>query len=637
MNLKFLLLTSIFLIGVSYSISSKKLRITSPDKKIELNVLMVNDQLSYEINWSGKKMIDLSELSIFSGNKIKILNSKINEQDNKWETVWGQFSKIRNNYRELEVDIISNKVKGKLLARVFNNGIGFRFILEEGKKNSKTNFFCEYNLSPNCYLYAHLDENEPLGPINFTNLCKKTETTSKEKHTQLSPPLVVENSSGTFMAILESDLYSTTGFQAMKFCVNTKKNNVFSNSEVKLTNDQLITPWRVILFGKSAGELVVNTTPINLAAPCKIKDTDWIKPGLTLWDWRVHGYTAEDGFTYGINTASYKRFIDFAADNDINYFLIDDAWYKKVSKGYFELSDKLDLESIRDYAKDKAVDLMLYYDRRHGQYGDNELFKYYSSLNMKGIKYGFMGEKVPFTKNAIGLSAKSKLLIDFHDRPVPYTGVRRTMPNAITREYCHAQQDSRKVFTPETFLKMALINAITGPLDMNNGNFDITGINSGKRKKGPRKSNTYITTVTSEAARILIIFSGLVCLPDAPEAYAAKKDLFEFIKNQPVGKWDESRILNSKIGEYITTARRKEKEWFIGSVISQKGGQLSINLDFLEKGLIYQATLYEDTDKTHCITNPESYQVRKIKVKRGDIINAKLAPGGGHCIWIKPE
>lgn len=213
---------------------------------------------------------------------------------------------------------------------------------------------------------------------------------------------------------------------------------------------------------------------------------------------------------------------------------------------------------------------------------------------MKGVKYGFMGRNVDFSREAIQKSAQSQLLIDFHDSPVPFTGIRRTYPNAITREYCHAQQDSRRAFTPEAFVKMALINAIQGPLDMNNGNFDITGINSGIRQKSPGKTNSYYSTVVSEAARTLIIFSGLVCLPDAPEAYLAKEDLFEFIQQQPVGKWDESRILNSKMGEYISTTRRHGKEWFVGSVYSQKGGSLDIKLDFLEPNLSYEVTFYVD-------------------------------------------
>ena len=179
-----------------------------------------------------------------------------------------------------------------------------------------------------------------------------------------------------------------------------------------------------------------------------------------------------------------------------------------------------------------------------------------------------MRQKVPFSKTAIQKSAAKQLLIDFHDVPVPFTGIERTYPNAVTKEYCHAQLDARKAFTPETFINMALVNAVQGPLDMTNGNFSLIGINAGNREKGPRKQNSYFSTVASEAARTLIIYSGLVCLPDAPEAYTEKADLFEFIQKMPVGKWDESKVLHAKMGEYISTARRHGEEWFIGSVYS---------------------------------------------------------------------
>ncbi|MUH35550.1 hypothetical protein D9O36_06845 [Zobellia amurskyensis] len=391
-----------------------------------------------------------------------------------------------------------------------------------------------------------------------------------------------------------------------------------------------------MLLEENIGDLLTNTVPQNVAAPLALEDTSWIKPGKTVWDWRVHGYTAADGFTYGIDTESYLRFIDFAADNGIEYFMIDDAWYTDVSEGHIEMSDKLDLQKVMDYAKEKGVSILLYYDRRQGDYGDAALFPYYQELGTKGIKYGFMGSDVPFTRNAIQKSAESELLIDFHDSPVPFTGITRTYPNAITREYCHAQQDSRRAFTPQAFIRMALINALQGPLDMNNGVFDITGVNTGEREKGPKAKNLY-TTVTAEAARTLIIFSGLVCIPDAPEAYIEKNDLFEFIREMPVGQWDETKILHAKMDAYISTARRHKESWFIGSVYNEPGGELPITLDFLEAGKTYDITYYEDTYETHFKTNPEAYQVRKGTVKKGDVINAKIASGGGHCMWVRPS
>ena len=180
-----------------------------------------------------------------------------------------------------------------------------------------------------------------------------------------------------------------------------------------------------------------------------------------------------------------------------------------------------------------------------------------------------------------------------------------------------------------------MINALSGPLDQNNGAYGLDGINKGERQKGPLKKNSYNSTVVSETARTLVISSGLIILPDAPEEYAKKADLFEFIRHMPA-TWDESQVVHSKIGEHITTARRSGDQWFVGSVINEQGGTLQISLDFLEKGKAYTVTFYEDAPDTHYIKNRESYQIRKATMTGKDTIEAKMAPGGGHCMWIRP-
>ncbi len=611
--------------------TEKFVEVSSPNDNITVRFTNGVGKVKYTVLWKGEELINESEISFFPGSEAKIKSALQRSQDNIWKPTWGQFSEIQDSYNELALDIEYEEAEARLLVRVYDHGIGFRYALEDYRDGTEATLFCQYKLTENHAIYSPSGESEPLGPITIKEL------DMLEKQPKLKIPIVIEKPDKPYMSLLESDLFSAPGFEVMKVDHDIKSNSLLSSNKVRLTGDETITPWRVILINDSLGDLVTNTVPLNLAAPLQIEDPSWIKPGKTLWDWRVHGYTAEDGFTYGINTESYKRFIDFAVEKDIEYFLIDDAWYTHVSPGQFELSEQLDLKAVIDYAATKNVELLLYYDRRHGEYGDEKLFNYYESLGMKGIKYGFMGGNVPFTRSAIRQSANSHLLIDFHDGPVPMTGVERTYPNAITKEYCHAQQDSRRAFTPETFIKMALINAIQGPLDMNNGNFDLTGINRGDREKGPRKTHSYVSTVVSEAARTLIIYSGLVCIPDAPEAYHEKADLFEFIKELPVGQWDESHVLHAKMGEYISTARRHGDEWFIGSVHDQQGGALDIKLDFLEPGAEYQVTYYEDTEDTHGKINPEAYRVRTGMVKKGDVVKAEMAPGGGHCMWIRKK
>ncbi|CAM4222229.1 glycoside hydrolase family 97 protein [Zobellia nedashkovskayae] len=603
----------------------------SPDQSIELTIDNTDGALNYGMSMNGQQLVQNSELSIFPNTKVNITDTKVSSVDNTWNPVWGQFSEIQDTYNELEISLDYEGAPATLYIRAYDGGSAFRFVINELPVAAKPAFYIEYGLSSSDEVYMPAGESMPKGPIVLNDLAQMD---SIQYRWQV--PLVIESNQSKYISLLESDLVSAPGFSVIDFEFDKEKGKLISNNEFTSQEKKVVTPWRLILLEENIGDLLTNTVPENVAAPLALEDTSWIKLGKTVWDWRVHGYTAADGFNYGIDTESYFRFIDFAAEKGVEYFMIDDAWYTDVSEGHIEMSDKLDLKKVMDYAEEKGVSVLLYYDRREGDYGDAALFPYYQELGAKGIKYGFMGSNVSFTRDAIQKSAESELLIDFHDSPVPFTGVTRTYPNAVTREYCHAQQDSRRAFTPQAFIRMALINALQGPLDMNNGVFDITGVNAGEREKGPKTKNLY-TTVTAEAARTLIIFSGLVCIPDAPEAYTEKSDLFEFIREMPVGQWDETKILHAKMDAYISTARRHNESWFIGSVHNEPGGTLTIALDFLEAGKEYDITYYEDTEETHFKTNPEAYRVRKGTVKKGDVIHAKIAPGGGHCMWIRPS
>ncbi|WP_282123096.1 glycoside hydrolase family 97 protein [Algibacter mikhailovii] len=625
-------LFSICLILIAYNCSATiELDITSPDEKVLVQLDNFNGRLAYSVLKNNVRIISNSEITLFQGKAVKILDSNLKHVDEIWSPVWGQFSEIKNDFQELEVTLDYQGAFATLYIRVYNGGVAFQFKADGVTETTKPSFFMEYDLSRSSELYSPAGEGQPMGPVRIDELALLD-----AKKNRLKMPLVVETDTNMFVSLLESDLISSEGFKLISFRFDKGRNKLVSTNEYNSSNNDIVTPWKLILIEDQIGDLLINTIPLNVASPNQINDVSWIKPGKTLWDWRVHGYTTKDGFTYGIDNESYYRFIDFAAENGIEYFLIDDAWYSAVEPGKITLSEKLDLDKVIAYAKEKEVSLLLYYDRRQGNYGDQALFPYYNSLGMKGIKYGFMGSNVSFTRDAIVMSAESDLLIDFHDGPVPFTGVSRTYPNAITREFCHAQQDSRRAFTTKTFIRMALINAIQGPLDMNNGIFGIKSVNNGERLKGPRKLNSLYTTVVSEVARTLIVFSGLVCIPDAPEAYASKQDLFDFIKKMPVGKWDETKIIKAKMDSYITIARRSREEWFVGSVHGP-GGTLEIPLDFLEADKNYRVTYYEDRKETKSIVNPEAYQIRTEIVTKDVIVRANMVADGGHCMWIRPE
>ncbi len=594
--------------------------VRSPDGNVAIKVACEDARLRYTLSWNDRVLFEKSALSLVPQADYSVTGAQTRSVNATWETVWGQFRSIEDRCEELVLNLNASGMRLDLICRVYNDGIGFRFVVPQQQvgSNKEVDFVCEYDAAMPISGWFSNGESEPIGPEPF----------GSGKRRQM--PAVLDAGGGVFLGLLESDLYTAKGFETAALSGSQ------SVSKATLTKEGITTPWRVILLGTQPGALLTSTVPLNLAAECRLDDTSWIKAGKCLWDWRVHGYRTGD-FTYGINTASYKRFIDFAADNNIRYFLIDDTWFKAVANGKLVIKPEVDLKSIMDYAKGKKVDIILYYDRHKGDsLGDEALFKLYSEFGASGIKYGFMGNNAQFTRTTVEQTAANRLLVDFHDYPCPMTGISRTLPNAVTREFCHAQQDKRTAFTPTEFLKMSMINALSGPLDQNNGAYGLNGINQGEREKGPLKKNSYNSTVVSETARTLVISSGLIILPDAPEEYQKKADLFEFIRRMPA-TWDESRVINSKIGEHITTARRTGDQWFVGSVINEQGGVLRIPLNFLEPGKNYTATFYEDAPETHFVNNREAYQIRKGQVTSQDTIEAKMAPGGGHGMWIRPE
>ena len=216
---------------------------------------------------------------------------------------------------------------------------------------------------------------------------------------------------------------------------------------------------------------------------------------------------------------------------------------------------------------------------------------------------------------------------DYHDGPVHPYGQMRTYPNAVTREFCHSQLDAHRVFIPKTFVTTVFVNMLSGPIDMNNGVF---GVQTG-RVDNPSAAPS---TLVSEAARTLIVFSGATIIPDIPETYRKYPDLLAFIaaEQQP---WLESKTLSGVIGEHIVMARQAaDGTWLVGAATDEAARELDIPLAFLDKGS-YEATIIQDGDDAHYQTKRESLKTEKRQVKSTDTIHVKLAPGGGACVLLK--
>ena len=656
------LLSGIFLVtGFVRGNDSVGQTVYSPDKSVRFVFSSSDGSSSYSLYYNGKEYITVSQLGLVIADDplgdMEVESQNTTAVKDTVRTVWGKFSQYDNCYGEYSCTLREAEVKKrayKINVRVYNSGIGIRYCLvDDGRWNDTV--LLAGDKTEVCFMkdhtgYSYRPEHDPDGPKPLSEF------------DSCLTPLTVKCDDGTHLAILEAAIFNEAQFSLKK----TDKSDYSFRYNLPQSNIETgkFTSWRCVLVGDNAGDLLVSPVIYCLNPACKIEDTGWIKPGLAFWDWRAWGAKTDDGFTYGMDMASWKRFIDYASENNVRYLVLDASWYgqefdkksdPRTSRDYLiyqpdpdkpdlksipapqDWDDPIDIPALIKYGRKRNVGVILYFnDVARYNYPFEETLALYHEWGAAGIKYGFMKgknqQKVLDTRKIVELCAKYQLTCNFHDGPVAPSGDRRTFPNLMSREFCHSQSDALRVFGPRDFCETVFVNMVAGPLDMCNGLYTLKN----PAEDRPKIFKNVNTTLVAETARVLIVFSGIAILPDCPEAYESKSDLFDFLRKLPMD-YDETKILHGSIGEYITTARRSGDKWYIASATNEMKRTLDIKLDFLEPGKEYSATLYEDADDTDYISNRETYTVTNKVVTSNDTIKAAMAAGGGHCIYIEPK
>jgi alpha-glucosidase len=605
----------------------------SPDKNISVKFSLKHNNPVFDVVYHSRYLLmgsslglSLSDSSLEGG--FSCTGIRHTEKDTVWHPVIGKNSTVRNRYNEWTI-----KLKGKgaphrrmnIIFRLYDDGVALRYVFPEQKgldTFSISRDLTTFSFVNNLTWWAANGEHANLGPLRMTAMPK-----------EMRLPLLAHELDDIWLAIHEAAIYHYSPFLLTP---GEKAQSLACSLMPSRGKTGIPTSWRVLFIGNSPGHFLESDLLQNLNPPCKIKDPSWIHPGKSMWDWRVWGYTAPDGFEYGLNTASHKRFVDFAAKHHIRYMLLDADWYGPEfdkNSDPTRAREGIDIENFMAYAHKKGVDVILYLnDVGARKYGLDTILSRFSAWGAAGVKYGFMqgtGQaKVLHTREVVKLCARHKLVVNFHDNPVPPSGDTRTWPNLIAREYCHSQADAKKSYWPETAVTAAFINMLTGPLDMDNGWFDLDHAEQRERVFEPIPG-----TVAAEAAKMVVYWSGLMVLPDAPEEYEEKADLFHFIESLP-DNYDEIKVLGGSPESYISLARRKGKNWYAGCLTNREGRTLSLPLSFLEKGIRYKATIYEDAPDSHFLNNKESYHIRSREVTATDTLKITLAPGGGCAISL---
>lgn len=661
---------TLWILGVasigSPSVAAESIDVRSPNGKLVATLQLADGSPYWQFTFDGKPYLEPGRLGLRVGSgglaELETVAKVISTHRETVKTVWGKFAEYDDHFSQLLWTLretTGDKRTLRIEVRVYDQGIALRYAFPSdggwGQAISLTGDRTEFCFADDYTGWCYAGEHDPLGPQPLSQFGSGPRAGARL-------PLTVRCGSGVHLAVLEAAIFDHAPFRLTPS--DSGKYAFRATFPASTISSGSATSWRVVLVGRTAGDLLVSPVMYCLNPACRIEDATWIKPGLAMWDWRAWGARTEDGFTYGLDMPSWRRFIDFASKHNVSYLVLDAGWYglefdkksdPRTSRNYLLVqpdpqnprlvprpppanwSDPIDVPALIRYGRSKNVGIILYFNDIARQSSPFEAtLALYHEWGVAGIKYGFMKgqgqQKVRDTRKIVELCAKYELLCDFHDGPVPPSGDRRTYPNYVTREFCHSQSDARRAFGPTGFCEQVFVNMLAGPLDMCNGLYTL---------KDPAQDRPKIfvnvnTTIVAETARVLIAFSGLSILPDCPEAYEARSDLLDFLSKLPM-TWDETRILHGKIGQYITTARRRGDQWFVASATNANPRTLQLKLDFIKPDQVYDAVLYEDAPEAHYVENREAYRVRRLQVKRGDKLNAFLAPGGGHCVHLAPQ
>lgn len=630
-SLTILLFTILTILSPYEAFSQKPHKMLSPNKKIALFLEKKTDgNFGYRVEMNDKELIAVSEIGYKLKNGEQIPLSKWNikdiykrKVDNVWNPIWGKRAIVPDRFNEFIFTISSETRDMIFAARLYDDAVAFRYEIQSSSKEKTETVaeLTEFNFAGDYTAWFYNGENHNIGPEKLS-----------DSNGNRKPVMSIEVDKSQYMAIHEAYLQAGTplALNSIKGSVSftiPPANRIFSEGEQ--------SAWRVILLGETIGELV-DSHVIELLNPQPTVDFSWVKPGVAVWDWRIDGAQI-DGFTYSMTYPSWVRMVDFAAEQGFSYLVLDANWYGPEHESSSDpvKGDKAsDVQRILKYAKEKGIGVWLYLNDVGGRkYPIEQTLKQYSDWGAAGIKYGFMSgtlaEKNIWTQKITALCAENHLLVDFHDGPVHPYGQMRTWPNALTREYCHAQLDAHRVFTPKTFVTSVFINMIAGPIDMNNGMFDLRQGNTTRVDE----SQPVPSTLVSEAARTLIVFSGATILPDIPEYYRKYPDLLRFISSQKM-PWVESKTLDGKIGEYIVMMRQTKEAYLIGAATNEQPRIIDVSLSFLPKGT-YKLLLIQDGDDAHYINNRETLKIETINVKSSDKISIDMKAGGGACMILE--
>jgi len=400
---------------------------------------------------------------------------------------------------------------------------------------------------------------------------------------------------------------------------------------IAVTRGERSFPWRVMIITESDADLVRSQMVYKLARPLQLQDTSWIKPGKVAWDWynanNVHGVD----FRAGVNTRTYKYYIDFAAAHGIEYVILDEGWY--VLGDLLKTAPDMDLPEIFRHARKKKVGLILWVVWKTLEDQLHEAMDQFRKWGAVGIKVDFMQRDdqwmVNYYERIARIAADNKMVVDFHGSYKP-AGLRRAFPNVLTREGVKGLENNKwcDLITPEHNVTLPFIRMVAGPMDYTPGSMT----NARKKNFKPLFTRPMSQGTRCHQLAMYVVFeSPLQMLADSPSMYLREKECLEFLSAVPT-VWDDTKVLDGRVGDYILLARKSGEDWYVGAMTDWTARELTLDFSFLGPGT-HDIVMYRDGVNADRYGN--DYRKHTGKISRRDRMKIRLAPGGGWAARIR--
>jgi len=620
----------------------------SPDGRIEVRIRTAGS-IRYDVVLKGRAVLENSALSLDVEHKKlgvqpKVIDAKTQSHDQIVEPVVRQkFAKIRDHYNELRLNMEGGYA---VVFRAYNEGAAYRF--ETSMPQEKVKIYGEesaFNFPVDFVVYypqedSFFSHNErKYLPQHLSEIAAQFLATL---------PAVVDVREGAKVAIAESDvddypglwLHGTGGnglaatfppYPLKESLTRDRDYQVVESADyIAVTAGTRTFPWRVIGIADQDGDLLTNQIVYLLEKPSQVQDTSWIKPGKVAWDWWNDNNVYGVDFKAGVNTETYKYYIDFAAKYGIPYIILDEGWYKLGN--LLEVVPEINMDELVAYAKQKNVGIILWVVWKTLDDQLMPALDEFEKWGVKGIKVDFMQRSdqilINYYHRISRECAKRKMLVDFHGDQKPAT-MTRTWPNLISTEGVRGMEWSKwsADSEPKHNVTLPFTRMFLGPMDYTPGAMR----NATKTTFAPIFSQPMaLGTRCHQLAMYVVFESPLQMLSDSPSNYMREPEVMDFLGPVP-SEWDETKVLDARIADYVVVARRNGRDWYVGAMTDWTPRTLEIDLSFLPEGTF---TMEAYQDGVNADRNASDYKKTTTRVSRTTKLKLSLAGGGGWAARI---